>query len=172
MRRAEPGTGADRREARGTTLIELIMVIVILGVVAAGVATGFRAATDMATSQTTLASEAAESRRLTGTLGQELRMVVAGGFLTWAARDCNFRTVRGDTVRFTWSGTPGDPLLARYNSQVDTLSRRVDSLAFAYLDTVRATATSAAGIENVTAYVRLSLGGGALAQRILVHVRN
>ncbi len=158
---------------RGATLVELVMVIVILGVVAGGIAMAFRYATDMAATQSALAAETSESRRLEATLASEIRMVTGGsGFTTWAQRDCGFGTVRGDSVRFTWSGVQGAPLLARYNTAVDTLSRSVDSLAFAYLDSVRNAATSAASIENVSVYVRLARSGAALPQRFLVHVRN
>ena len=166
-------TRPPRRDPRGATLVELIMVIVILGVVAAGVATAFRGASDMARTQVLLSDESSEARRLAGTLASELRMVNgSAAFSTWTARDCGFGTVRSDSVRFTWSGAPGAPLLAKYNTLVDTLSRSVDSLAFAYLDTVRNTATTAATIKNVSVYLRLTRAGTPVVQRILVHVRN
>ncbi|MBI5838392.1 MAG: hypothetical protein HZB25_14225 [Candidatus Eisenbacteria bacterium] len=154
-------------------MIELVMVIVILGVVAAGVATAFRAATDMAATQAALAAETAESRRVMATLVSEIRLVDGGvSFAQWSAQDCGFDTVRGDSVRFTWSGTPGAPLLAKYDTQVDTLSRSVDSLAFAYLDTLRNPAASADRISTVSVYLRLSRSGAQLAQRNVVYVRN
>jgi prepilin-type N-terminal cleavage/methylation domain-containing protein len=162
-----------RLDQRGVTLVELIMVIVILGVVAAGMATAFRSSIDMARTEVALGDESSEARRLVGTLTQEIRMANGGtGFTTWTARDCGFNTVRSDSVRFTWSGTPGAPLLAKYNTVTDTISRDVDSLAFAYLDTVRNATATAASIRNVSVYVRLNRGGAPVAQRILVRVRN
>jgi prepilin-type N-terminal cleavage/methylation domain-containing protein len=162
-----------RLDQRGVTLVELVMVIVILGIVAAGMSTAFRSSIDMARTQVALTDESAEARRLVGTLAQELRMANGGaGFTTRAALDCGFNTVRSDSVRFTWSGTPGAPLLAKYNTVTDTLSRSVDSLAFAYLDTLRNATATAASIRNVSVYLRLNRGGAALAQRILVRVRN
>jgi prepilin-type N-terminal cleavage/methylation domain-containing protein len=166
-------TRTQRAGERGATLVELIMVILILGVAAAGIATGFRGATDLTRTQVALASESIDSRRVVGTLTRELRMVTSGtGFTTWTSRDCGFATVRSDSVRFTWSGVAGTPLLAKYNAVVDTVVRDVDSVAFAYQDSVRNAALSTATIDYVSVYVRLNRGGTPLSTRTLVRVRN
>src|SRR5206468_2360131 len=115
----------------------------------------------------------AESRRLMASVVEELRFSTGSPqFTLWSGTDCSFRTVRGDSVRFTWSGTAGAPLLGRYNNVVDTLSRTVDSLAFRYYDAENNPAASNAEIRNISVYVRLSRSGGLFPLRDYVYLRN
>lgn len=161
----------SRRDS-GYTLIELIMVIVILGVLGGFAAAPFVGATDMVKSAAGWSDLTGESRRVSTVVCEELRVSTGHtGFRKWTATDLGFNTIRSDSVRFSWAGT-GAPLLAKYNTTVDTLSRTVDSLAFSFKNTIGGAASADTNTYNVALYLRLKKNGATLSERFYVHLRN
>jgi prepilin-type N-terminal cleavage/methylation domain-containing protein len=161
----------SRRQA-GYTLIELITVIVILGVLGGFAAAPFVGATDMVKSAAGWSDLTEESRRISTVVCQELRMNTGHtGFTKWSSTDLGFNTVRSDSVRFSWAGA-GMPLLAKYNTTTDTVSRAVDSLAFTFVNTVGGAASADTNTYNVGFYLRLKKNNATLAERFYVHLRN
>ena len=120
----------------GYTLIELVMVIVVLGTMGAVIAGPFVGAVDMVKNMSGWSDLGEDSRRIGNLVVSEIRMNNGhSSWRQWSATDLGFTTVRGDSVRFTWSGT-GAPLLARYNTVTDTVCGIVDSMAFSFKNTV------------------------------------
>jgi len=110
--------GFQRPLPRAHTLLELVVALVVCGVLVAGLMSTFYVA-----SRATDSSGPARDRQLGCTALKQMlsEMQMALSFTERTATSVEFTVADRDndlgpeTIRYSWSGTPGDPLLRQYN---------------------------------------------------------
>jgi hypothetical protein len=121
------------------TLIELTMSLAIVSFIA--VACGsmvYTASKAMSNDSSNLGSDASAARYATSMVIDDLKMATAVSEQTATAITMTVPDRDGDgspeTIRYSWSGTAGDPLMRTYNSRTSSIvASNVRALNFTYL---------------------------------------
>ncbi|MFH0777832.1 MAG: hypothetical protein V2A71_04290 [Candidatus Eisenbacteria bacterium] len=171
------GHEANKRR-RGTTdggqsLTELIIVIVIVGIVSLVFGRIFVEAARSYEETDKLEGILQNCRMAAERMSKEMRGIKdRTSYKETAQRSLYFRTMAGDSVRFSWDGTSGGELVFQRNLVSSVLTARVDSLGFSYFDSTGSAAPSPETIWRIGFTLRLKDGDKNTQMRSSVYVRN
>ena len=113
------GENRYRYRDRGLTLLEMVVTLAITSLIVAGIGSVMMIAGKALPQDAGAARQVADAGRVADRIASELRYAVS--FSEWTGSAVTFTVADRDndavpeTIRYAWSGTPGDPLTRRYN---------------------------------------------------------
>jgi len=177
-RPCERSSGGCAQPEAGFSLAEVTIVIVIVSVAAFVFSGMFLEAVKSYQFVDVEKGMLQEARYAEERISRELKRVRGSTFITTAtARTLTFVDRDSSTISFSWTGTPGDPLLYTKNGTPRTLASGVDSLAFSYWKSdgtaaAPVTAPAATDIWRVAVHLRLAKGAQKVSAVTAAFVRS
>ncbi|MCH7925855.1 MAG: prepilin-type N-terminal cleavage/methylation domain-containing protein, partial [Planctomycetes bacterium] len=109
-----------RRVRRGFTLVELVAAMTVMTILMMGMGSAMIIASRAIPNDKSPMSIATESRNVLDRLTEDLLYAIsvsekAATALTFTVADRGHGAAGPETIRYAWSGTPGDPLTLEYN---------------------------------------------------------
>lgn len=135
---------------RGFTLVELVVALAVTSIVLAGLGSVFVLAARgaEASADDRGAAVASALHLMAADLRDAVRISAA------AARDVSFEVadrngdLANEVIRYTWSGTPGDPLVRTYNGVAANAAPALNDLALTYSTSARQRTTISGSVES------------------------
>ncbi len=156
-----------RKNSKGFTLIELILVIVLLGIVSIALTSAFVPTAQISVTVDTRKEALQNTRLAMERMLREIREArsITAGF---TATSLTFTNPANGTITYSWSGTALDPL---QRSAVD-LACCVQSLALTYLQKSGAAAVTPAQVWRIQADLQVRVGNETVQFRSEVNPKN
>lgn len=162
------------RSARGFSLFELVITIVVLGIIAAAAAPFLTASFQGYFTGRDIAETDWHARVAIERMSRELRTIRAPADLTiTSASDISFTDIDGNLIRYCMGGVGGCPGAAgELTRNAQPLAIGVTGLTFSFLTRAAAATAAAAQVYYVTTEFTLTRSSVTKAYRFTVSPRN
>lgn len=152
LRRRSRTTGPTSRRA-GVTLLEVVISVAVMSVLMGGIASAIVLATYALPSKESVSGATIAAYQAASELVDDLHCALSFTQRTATTVEFTVADRTGDaiveTIRYEWSGTPGDPLTRTYNGSSIEVATNVHDLLLSY-STVNGSGTTKVSVVHVT----------------------